>query len=305
MELQPNVVRLFVDPESQASAWRDAVAHDPGVAAQAALIAKIASQPQAMWVHDEESLERLEQRAPGFSRDQLIVVVVYLIPHRDAPTRRSSGGAHSTAQYRTWVDAVADALSACSTLIVLEPDALASISNLRPSKQDERIALLRYAVTRLSALPAARVYVDAGHPRWLSAGEAAARLRSLSLSDRVGFALNVANFVSTPENIAYGQGVSRLLGGATFVIDTSRNGNGPRMKLDGSLDWCNPPGRALGEAPQLEPHSSVDAFLWIKRPGESDGRCHGGPPAGEFWPKYAFGLVERADRGRSARLTGR
>jgi endoglucanase len=31
--------------------------------------------------------------------------------------------------------------------------------------------------------------------------------------------------------------------------------------------------------------------LWIKRPGESDGTCNGGPPAGTFWDAYAIGLV--------------
>jgi endoglucanase len=41
-------------------------------------------------------------------------------------------------------------------------------------------------------------------------------------------------------------------------------------------------------------HEPVDAYLWIKRPGESDGSCHGGPPAGAWWPDYALGLARRA-----------
>jgi len=32
----------------------------------------------------------------------------------------------------------------------------------------------------------------------------------------------------------------------------------------------------------------------IKRPGESDGTCNGGPSAGTFWPEYALGLASRA-----------
>jgi len=38
----------------------------------------------------------------------------------------------------------------------------------------------------------------------------------------------------------------------------------------------------------------VDAFLWIKIPGESDGTCQGCPPAGTWWPAYALGLARNA-----------
>jgi len=85
-----------------------------------------------------------------------------------------------------------------------------------------------------------------------------------------------------------------LMGTATatlpFVLDTSRNGRGvldvsryaaapynqPASAI-GSLksgSWCNPPGAGLG----LRPSAStgvplVDAYLWIKAPGQSDGSC--------------------------------
>jgi len=38
----------------------------------------------------------------------------------------------------------------------------------------------------------------------------------------------------------------------------------------------------------------VDALLWIKPPGTSDGPCNGGPPAGVFWPSYAVSLAANA-----------
>ena len=89
--------------------------------------------------------------------------------------------------------------------------------------------------------------------------------------------------------MAYGRQVSALLGGVRFVVDTSRNGNGP------GDDWCNPSGRAVGERPTGSTgHDVVDAYLWIKTPGESDGACNGGPSAGVFWPDYALGLVRAA-----------
>ena len=45
----------------------------------------------------------------------------------------------------------------------------------------------------------------------------------------------------------------------------------------------------------------VDAFLWIKTPGESDGTCSGGPAAGKWWGEYALGSC----RGAWDRLLGR
>ncbi|HEU4841998.1 MAG TPA: glycoside hydrolase family 6 protein, partial [Ilumatobacteraceae bacterium] len=56
--------------------------------------------------------------------------------------------------------------------------------------------------------------------------------------------------------------------------------------------WCNPPGRGLGVVPTTSTGDAlVDAFLWIKRPGESDGPCQGGPPAGTWWRDYAVQLA--------------
>ncbi|MBB6427812.1 glycoside hydrolase family 6 protein [Sphingopyxis sp. JAI128] len=97
------------------------------------------------------------------------------------------------------------------------------------------------------------------------------------------------------------------------VIDTSRNGKGswkpPADKYRDAEVWCNPPGRGLGRRPTLESDNPyVDAFLWIKVPGESDGQCLRGtvgpadpergviaPPAGQWFPAQARELIELAE----------
>ena len=91
----------------------------------------------------------------------------------------------------------------------------------------------------------------------------------------------------------YGTDLIARLGLEThFVIDSSRNGNGPAAGPD---NWCNPPDRALGQAPTPDTDDpTLDAYLWVKRPGESDGPCNGGPPAGTWWPEYALDLARRA-----------
>jgi endoglucanase len=83
---------------------------------------------------------------------------------------------------------------------------------------------------------------------------------------------------------------ANMLGGAAaatrFVVDTSRNGHGPWQPPAGEYpdpqDWCNPPGRGLGVRPTAATGSDLlDAYLWVKTPGESDGECtRGEGPAG-------------------------
>ena len=80
--------------------------------------------------------------------------------------------------------------------------------------------------------------------------------------------------------------------GKGFVIDTSRDGKA--YIRASTANWCNIKGAGLGERPQAAPAPLVDAYLWIKPPGESDGRCNGGPVAGAWWPEYALALGRRA-----------
>ena len=36
-------------------------------------------------------------------------------------------------------------------------------------------------------------------------------------------------------------------------------------------NWCNQSGAGLGERPVAAPASGIDAYVWVKPPGESDG----------------------------------
>jgi endoglucanase len=91
-------------------------------------------------------------------------------------------------------------------------------------------------------------------------------------------------------------GLEGMMGGAAatthFVIDTSRNGQGPWTPTASYPDpqvWCNPPGRGVG----LRPTAStgvplLDAYLWVKTPGESDGACNRGIAGGTVDPEWGF-----------------
>jgi endoglucanase len=267
----------------QADAWR---ATRPADAAQ---MDKIATRPQASWFGGWSSDVRASVNAvmtAAASQGALPVLVAYNISRLDC----GSGGATPDG-YRSWISAFADGIGARRAVVILEPDALAAMGCLSADEQNVRTSLLGYAVAAFKARPGVTLYVDAGHANWLSASEIARRL-ILAGADRAdGFALNVSNFVATAANVAYGEDVSRHLGGLRFVIDTGRNGRGPTA----DYQWCNPDGRGLGIAPTTDTRAPlVDAFLWIKPPGESDGTCNGGPQGGAWWAEYALGLAQRS-----------
>lgn len=221
------------------------------------------------------------------------VFALYAIPHRDCGSF-SAGGFATAAGYRQWIDSIASGLGSMPAAIILEPDAISMADCLSADQQQERFDLMSYAVDALTRDPAAAVYIDGGHSRWISADVLAARLNQVGVDRARGFSLNTANFFTTEEEIGFGDAVSGMTGGAHYVIDTSRNGVGPAEGV--ALDWCNPDGRALGTAPTTATASpNVDAYLWVKRPGESDGSCdRGDAPAGRFVNSYALDLVNNA-----------
>ncbi|MEU7336452.1 glycoside hydrolase family 6 protein [Streptomyces sp. NPDC007074] len=97
---------------------------------------------------------------------------------------------------------------------------------------------------------------------------------------------------------SYAQGLRTALvaqgfdAGIGMLVDTSRNGwggsarptgPGPTTSVDAYVDggridrrihagnWCNQSGAGLGERPATAPDTGIDAYVWAKPPGESDG----------------------------------
>jgi endoglucanase len=285
---------LYVDPASpaavQAAEWEA-----QGRTADAARMRVIAAQPIAQWLTSPTDVvgaevTRYVQRAR--SAGQRPLLVAYHVPGRDCGSF-SSGGAPDAADYGAWIRKVAAALDGGPATVVLEPDAVPQelTGCVPPEQAAQRAAVLSDAVDVLASAGDTAVYIDAGNPGFaVDPAALAGALRRSGIDRADGFSLNVANFWSTQENVAFGTRLSGSLGGAHFVVDTSRNGNGP---LPGA--WCNPPGRALGTRPTTSTgEPALDAYLWIKRPGESDGECGGGPAAGQWWPDYAVGLARNS-----------
>ncbi|MCZ7414456.1 MULTISPECIES: glycoside hydrolase family 6 protein [unclassified Streptomyces] len=289
---------FWVNPDSKAAQTLTRV-RDEGRADEAELVEAIAEQPVGQWIGTEDpEAETRRVTEAAAAADRTALLVLYNIPHRDCG-QYSQGGAADANAYRNWIDRVVAGIGDRETWVVLEPDALPHllVPGCVPEEfHEEQYTLLREAVGKLGALPNTRVYLDAGNPRWVrDPGGLVEPLRRAGIEQAHGFSLNVSNYQTTRANADYGQRLSAMIDGKPFVIDTSRNGNGPVAGHEDEEAWCNPPGRALGERPTTETgEEQIDAYLWIKRPGESDGTCKGGPPAGEWHHSYALELARNA-----------
>ena len=170
---------------------------------------------------------------------------------------------------------------------------------------------ITYAIQKLSRVPNAYIYLDIAHSGWMGWDNPAKAaeiyrqvLQDAGGEDLVeGFATNISNYTPLEETIdpylvtdAYSAliegfyGWNRVIDEHTFaaklreqfpnhgvIIDTGRNGWGTRkgdVPRDGRFDrgnWCNVKLAGLGQPPQADPKEGIDAYFWVKPPGESDG----------------------------------
>jgi endoglucanase len=139
------------------------------------------------------------------------------------------------------------------------------------------------------------IYLDASNVRGWAADDAAARLAQLDLSLADGILLGVGGYDLVEVERERGEVILDILADhghhhLSYIIDTSRTGNGTAGD-----ETCNAPGQALGKAPRLVGDGRLEAYVWIKRPGESDGPCNTGVGEGEFAPDLAMELARNAN----------
>ena len=289
-----------------------------------------------------------EQESGG--QPVLSIFVLYDLPNRDCAAHSSAGELSvdhgGEARYRKdFIDPVAAALAAHPSqraVILLEPDSLANLATngSLPTCGASDAAYRRsiaYAITKLD-MAHVDVYLDAAHAGWLGWGANRSKIAAIYKSvlaasggaGRIrGFFTNVSNYnvlrgddgrrlepsTPCPDELTYVAKLRETLAaegivGEGFVIDTSRNGRGGIRTAWGH--WCNIAGAGLGERPRAAPAPGIDAYFWVKPPGDSDGssdpndpnsdpECRSrdaakdAPPAGRWFPAYFADLVSKAD----------
>jgi cellulose 1,4-beta-cellobiosidase len=286
----------------------------------------------------------------GTGKPVVTVFVVYDMPNRDCSAKSSAGELavedRGEERYKAeFIDKIAAQFAAHGSqriVAILEPDSLPNIAtNLNVPKCAASEQAYRrstaYAIAKL-AMPNVFLYLDAAHAGWL--GWEGNRTKIADIFKDVlhaaggaekirGFATNVSNYNilrgddgkklepsnPCPDELTYVQKLGETLGQAgiankAFIIDTSRNGRGGIRTKWGS--WCNVKGAGLGERPRAAPAPLIDAYYWVKPPGQSDGSANaseprfdancaspdaspGAPQAGTWFQSQFLELVEHAN----------
>ncbi len=294
----------------------------------------------------DDALE--QQRAGG--QPVVPAFVLYDLPGRDCNAEASAGelepdqGGEARYQHE-YVDVIATAFRAHPDqriAVILEPDSLSNlVTNLATPKCQTAEGIYKrgiaYAITKLS-LPNVFLYLEAAHAGWLGWPKNLAKsvplykevLTMAGGTDRIrGFALDVSNYdpaidptapprvldYAASDELGYAGDLAKSLAkvgitGKGFVIDTGRDGRANIRTAAGN--WCNIKGAGLGERPRANPAPNVDAYLYIKVPGETDGTADpnaprfdpncasddaapGAPQAGTMFDTYLIGLLKNAN----------
>jgi cellulose 1,4-beta-cellobiosidase len=291
-----------------------------------------------------------KQQQAGGGQPVVPIFVVYDLPNRDCAAEASNGelkidGGGEARYQREYIDVIAAQFQAHPSLrivAVVEPDSLANIAT---NMANEKCAVVdqvykranAYAIAKLS-LPNVFLYMDAAHTGWLGWPKNLKKIvpiykEVLDMAggpDRIrGFAVNVSNYdpvmaedrrradpsYPPPDELGYVEDLAHHLDAAGiknkgFLVDTSRNGRANIRTTPGN--WCNIKGAGLGERPRVAPKPLVDAYVWIKTPGQSDGTANdkaarfdpncasddatpGAPEAGEWFESYLLDLVKNAN----------
>lgn len=297
--------KLFVDPDSPAAqAQRADRQSNPG---RAGLLGVIANEPGAhrfyMWnmgsnVAGQVShyLEATQLAQPGTT----VMLSTYSLVHDGCGSTATPA---IQARYQDFISQVAAGIGNYHAIMFLELDSSITSGCLDSGQLAIREAELRYAVSVLEADPHVLVYLDGGAADALQASDTARFLRDSGVALAQGFFLNSTHYDWMTTELAYGNKISRRLGGGThFIINSGGNGKGPlrpaNRATQGNEVLCNPPGRGLGpltvaqSVAQQTGYANADGFLWFDSPGNSGGFCGAGAPStAVFWPDYAAMLV--------------
>ncbi|KAK4205542.1 1, 4-beta cellobiohydrolase [Triangularia verruculosa] len=280
-------------------------------------------------LRDIDDAIRDARAAKSRGENPIVGLVLYNLPDRDCSAGHSSGelslNQNGLNRYRTeYVQPFAQKLKAASDLqfaVVLEPDAIGNMvtgttafcRNARGPQQDG----IAYAIQQLQASNI-HLYLDVANGGWLGWADnlkpMATILQKAGSNARIrGYSSNVSNYnpYSTNNPPPYTAGspspdesrYATSLGNAlrerglptSFIIDQGR------VALDGARkewgEWCNVSPAGFGQPFTTNTNNAnVDAIVWVKPGGESDGACgmSGAPQAGAWFDSYAQMLAQNA-----------
>lgn len=282
---------------------------DPALAQQVNELAMIADQPQAQRISTyswggtpsgigKQTHKLFCQIAASDPGTVPIITTYFLHPNL--------GGCATTQQidaymprFKAQIRAMARATGRHPAVYLLELDAIGSSGCMaRGGSLPAWEAALRFEMHAVQSLPHTVVYIEGGYSDSNSVGYTARVLKAIDVHTIRGFFTNDTHNQWTSHEVSWATKIAHRTG-AHFIVNTSDNGQGPKLNPDpqtqGVEDLCNAPGRGLGIEDTTDTGSAdADGFLWTHSPGMSAGTCGGGPASG-FWVTKAEGEAARAN----------
>jgi hypothetical protein len=291
-------------------ALADRLAHDRRLARKVQMLEKIADQPEAnrfslysggggpgaTFGQVQKILCGNSQADPGSIP---IVSTFFLYQAGYCETRGDILGHRSN--FDRQINEMVQGIGRRPIVLLLEVDAIGSSRCMEANGAlGEWLKDLRFEVDKVSKLPHAVAYVEAGYSDSNPPGYTARALKAADVHKIRGFFTNDTHLNWAIDEVHWGNRVARLVGDTHFVVNTAQDGQGPKLNpnpvTQGNEDLCNPPGRGLGRRLDTSTgYANVDAFMWTHVPGNSSGACRGGPAPGTFWPARAIDLASRAN----------
>ncbi|ORY77883.1 hypothetical protein LY90DRAFT_376920 [Neocallimastix californiae] len=287
---------------------------------------KVKNVPTAVWLAWEGAPGEVAQHLEA-AGSKTVVFIMYMIPTRDCNANASAGGASNLETYKGYVNSISNTIKKypnSKVVMVLEPDTLGNLvtansENCKNVHQLHKDAL-SYGVSVFGNMSNVSVYLDAAHGAWLgsSTDKVAAVVKEILSNAQNGkirgLSTNVSNYQPVASEYQYHQKLASALSAVGiqnmhFIVDTGRNG------AASSGTWCNLIGTGFGERPKGSPSPSMpllDAYMWLKTPGEADGsstgsradpECaksnslQGAPDAGQWFHDYFVQLLKNAKPG--------
>lgn len=281
---------------------------DSSLAAKALKVADVGT---FLWIDTRARISVIEDNLKDVPCNQIAALVIYDLPGRDCAAKASNGELAAgdlstyTSEYIDPIVTIFKKYPNTAIALVIEPDSLPNLvtnANLQTCKDSasgykEGVA---YALKQLN-LPNIAMYIDAGHGGWLGwndnlkpgAKMLADVYKNAGSPKQVrGYATNVAGWnaydlspgeFSKATDAQWNKAQNEKLYVSLFspelksagmpsqaIIDTGRNAVTGLRKEWG--DWCNVKGAGFGVRPTGSTGNTlVDAFVWVKPGGESDG----------------------------------
>ena len=263
------------------------------------LVARAARIPTAVWLDKiselpraEEALDLATEQQSRTGRPVLVVFVVYNLPGRDCSARSSNGELSATdglpAYEKRYLQPLLSILRKYPSpriVFLIEPDSLPNlVTNMWSPKCAASRSTYIEGVARAAEVLSdfGTVYLDVGWSGWIGSWSASKMAKVVdSVLNRMpeeaiarvrGIVTDISNYGTVFQEVQYANTMLRemaQLGRAGWhaVIDTGRDA----IDMGGQI-WCNANGAGAGRTATAETgHELVDAYFWIKPPGESDG----------------------------------